>query len=47
MRGEGVAQDFKLAAAWYGKAAAQGVAEAAAARDACLARLATAGKRRA
>ena len=40
--GEGVAQDMKLAATWFGKAAAQGDAEAAARRDAGLARLAPA-----
>jgi TPR repeat protein len=38
--GKGVAQDFKAAAAWYAKAAAQGKADAAARRDACLARAA-------
>ncbi len=34
------ARDFKQAAAWYAKAAAQGEADAAARRDACLARAA-------
>ena len=40
--GTGVAQDFKTAAALYAKAAAQGDTDAAARRDACLARAAAA-----
>ena len=38
--------DFKQAAAWYSKAAAQGNAEAAACRDKCLAQMASAAARR-
>ena len=41
-RGKGVAQDIKLAADWYGKAASQGYAAAPARREACLAQLASA-----
>jgi TPR repeat protein len=44
--GKGFAQDFKMAAAWYAKAAAQGFAGAAMRRDACLARAAAAAASR-
>ena len=40
--GKGVAQNFKQAADWYGKAAAQGIDGAATCRDLCLAQLAAA-----
>ena len=43
--GTGVAQDFKAAAAWYAKAAAQGELGAPARRDACLVRAAAATSR--
>jgi hypothetical protein len=37
-----IVQDFKTAASWYAKAAAQGDTDAPAARDACLAHAAAA-----
>ena len=42
--GTGVGQNFGTAAEWYAKAAAQGDTEAAACRDACLARAAAASR---
>jgi hypothetical protein len=41
-KGQGVAQDFNAAAAWFAKAAARGEADAPARRDDCLARAAAA-----